>query len=324
MRKPSRPTKSLPPPVPNPEGPPPPPFLHPLVRCPQPTPDLRRHRTGRRHPAPLAGRLARARPSAASAARDGEPLPNVLCALLVWPLLKVKSLHCFCAELCQILAGQVSVLYDFLGREDINWRGSGQRTGPQSLSGQRPGAALPARLRRRRHQPGSRRTQGRRHQLLFRPHRGPHAQGTSSAALGLGRRKGIPAAGGPDRHGGKVRASTSPRTNRSRTSAVRPPGICAGPASKPNTSLFRDMLQRALRAGFSAALCLGRRLVRVQGEHRLLSGQQTDRHLSNEARALSLSLPRTHLHGSTSCMGWSSAGCGPPIAEPGSRPPAWS
>jgi hypothetical protein len=54
---------------------------------------------------------------------DGEPLPNVLCALLVWPLLKVKSLHCFCAELCQILAGQVSVLYDFLGREDINWRG---------------------------------------------------------------------------------------------------------------------------------------------------------------------------------------------------------
>jgi len=54
---------------------------------------------------------------------DAEPLLNVLCALLVWPLLKAKSLHCFCAELCQILAGQVSVLYDFLGREDLNWRG---------------------------------------------------------------------------------------------------------------------------------------------------------------------------------------------------------
>jgi hypothetical protein len=54
---------------------------------------------------------------------DGEPLGNLLCALLVWPLLKVKSLHCFCAELCQILAGQVSVLYDFLGREDLHWRG---------------------------------------------------------------------------------------------------------------------------------------------------------------------------------------------------------
>ena len=54
---------------------------------------------------------------------DGEPLPKVLCALLVWPLMNVKSIHCFCSELCQILAGQVSVLYDFLGREDINWRG---------------------------------------------------------------------------------------------------------------------------------------------------------------------------------------------------------
>ena len=53
---------------------------------------------------------------------DGEPLPSLLCALLVWPLMKAKSLHCFCAELCQVLAGGVSVLYDFLGREDINWR----------------------------------------------------------------------------------------------------------------------------------------------------------------------------------------------------------
>ncbi len=64
---------------------------------------------------------------------DGEPLPNVLCALLVWPLLKVKSLHCFCAELCQILAGQVSVLYDFLGREDINWRGLASELAPRVI-----------------------------------------------------------------------------------------------------------------------------------------------------------------------------------------------
>ena len=54
---------------------------------------------------------------------DGEPLIRVLCALLIWPLLKVESIHCFCAELGQILSGQVSVLYDFLGREDVNWRG---------------------------------------------------------------------------------------------------------------------------------------------------------------------------------------------------------
>src|SRR5208283_4248163 len=65
----------------------------------------------------LAAALGRPRRS------DGEPLSNLLCALLVWPLMKVKSLHCFCAELCQILSGKVSVLYDLLGREDINWRG---------------------------------------------------------------------------------------------------------------------------------------------------------------------------------------------------------
>jgi hypothetical protein len=55
--------------------------------------------------------------------KDGEPLNNVLCALLVWPLLHLSSLHCFCSELCQFLQGKISVLYDFLGREDINWRG---------------------------------------------------------------------------------------------------------------------------------------------------------------------------------------------------------
>lgn len=59
--------------------------------------------------------------------RDAEPLGQVLCALLVWPLLTLKSIHCFCCELAQILEGKVSVLYDFLGREDISWRAlSGQ------------------------------------------------------------------------------------------------------------------------------------------------------------------------------------------------------
>jgi hypothetical protein len=59
--------------------------------------------------------------------RDGEPLENLLCALLVWPLLTLTSIHCFCCELSQILKGQVSVLYDFLGCEDISWRAlSGQ------------------------------------------------------------------------------------------------------------------------------------------------------------------------------------------------------
>src|SRR5467141_137279 len=65
----------------------------------------------------LAGALSRKR------RRDGEPLGNVLCALLTWPLLGLPSIHCLCAQLGQILHGQLSVLYDFLGREDISWRG---------------------------------------------------------------------------------------------------------------------------------------------------------------------------------------------------------
>src|SRR3989441_995320 len=62
----------------------------------------------------LAGALSRKR------RQDGG---NVLCALLTWPLLGLQSIHCLCAQLGQILQGQLSVLYDFLGREDISWRG---------------------------------------------------------------------------------------------------------------------------------------------------------------------------------------------------------
>ena len=68
----------------------------------------------------LVGLLARA--LSRKRRRDGEPLGNVLCALLTWPLLGLPSIHCLCAQLGQILQGQLSVLYDFLGREDICWR----------------------------------------------------------------------------------------------------------------------------------------------------------------------------------------------------------
>lgn len=60
---------------------------------------------------------------------DAEPIAGILCALIVWPLLKVSSIHCFCAELCQFLTGRKDdsqrrqdILYGVMGREDINWR----------------------------------------------------------------------------------------------------------------------------------------------------------------------------------------------------------
>ncbi len=46
--------------------------------------------------------------------------------LLIWPVLKMSSIHCFCNELCQYLKQCLGrpedVIYDFWGSEDINWR----------------------------------------------------------------------------------------------------------------------------------------------------------------------------------------------------------
>lgn len=60
---------------------------------------------------------------------DGVPLSAILMTLLVWPVLRLSSVHCFCSELCQYLrrAGErpsrpEDLIYDFWGSEDINWR----------------------------------------------------------------------------------------------------------------------------------------------------------------------------------------------------------
>lgn len=54
----------------------------------------------------------------------GFSLRQVLFSVLVWPLLSVNSLHFFCGNrLPAYLSGGKDVLYDFLKRQDINWRG---------------------------------------------------------------------------------------------------------------------------------------------------------------------------------------------------------
>jgi len=186
---------------------------------------------------------------------DGEPLSNLLCALLVWPLLKVKSLHCFCAELCQILAGHVSVLYDFLGREDINWRG------------------LANELARRVYQAND---LGPRYQRAFvvddtsQARAGRKVEGTSCyfdhtegrtrkghqvLHLGLAAEKGFLPLEAQIVMGDKCRVD-KPKDKPfqdQRSTAARDMRR-AGEQTKH--SLFRDMLQRALRAGFGAAFVL--------------------------------------------------------------------
>jgi len=187
---------------------------------------------------------------------DGEPLLNVLCALLVWPLMKAKSLHCFCAELCQILAGQVSVLYDFLGREDINWRG---------LTGE---------LARRIHQANE---LGPRSQRAFvvddisQARAGRKVEGTSCyydhtegrnrkghqvLQLGLAAEKGFLPVEAQIVMGEKC-AVDKPKDKPFRDQRSSAARDMRRAKTQTKHQLFRDMLRRALRAGFTALYALG-------------------------------------------------------------------
>jgi DDE superfamily endonuclease len=182
---------------------------------------------------------------------DGEPLPNVLCALLVWPLMKVKSIHCFCAELCQILAGQVSVLYDFLGREDINWRGlSGElarrvyQANDLGLRSQRAFVVDDTSQAR-----AGRKVEGT--SCYFDHTEGRHRKGHQVLQLGLAAEKGFLPLEAQIVTGQKCaidKPKDKPFHDR-RSSAARD---MRRAREQSKHQLFRGMLQRALRAGFSA------------------------------------------------------------------------
>jgi hypothetical protein len=186
----------------------------------------------------------------------GEPLGNLLCALLVWPRLKVKSLHCFCAELCQILAGQVSVLYDFLGREDINWRGLSSGLAHQvdhdhELGDRAQRAFVVDDTSQAR---AGRKVEGT--SCYYDHTEGRMRKGHQVLQLGLAGEKGflpleaqlvMGAKGAIDKPEGKPfkdqRSSAARDLRRAREHSKH--------------QLFRDMLQRALRAGFRAPYALG-------------------------------------------------------------------
>jgi hypothetical protein len=186
---------------------------------------------------------------------DGEPLPNVLCALLVWPLLKVKSLHCFCAALCQILGGKVSVLYDFLGREDINWRGLlgelARRVSQDNDLGPRSQRAFvvddTSQARAGRKVEGT--------SCYFDHTEGRTRKGHQVLHLGLAGEKGFLPLEAQIVMGEKGRID-KPKNKpfKDQRSAAARDMRRAGEQTKHE--LFRDMLGRALRAGFRAAFVL--------------------------------------------------------------------
>jgi hypothetical protein len=187
---------------------------------------------------------------------NGEPLTNLLCALLVWPLMKVESLHCFCAELCQILAGKVSVLYDFLGREDTNWRAVTSQLARQVFQQNEIGSARQSafvvddtsKARAGRKLEGTScyfdHTEGRMrkgHQVLQLGLAGERGFLPVEAQIVMGEKAAI---GKPKGKPFKDQRSSAARDLRR--------------AQEQNKhQLFREMLQRALRAGFRALYVLG-------------------------------------------------------------------
>jgi len=205
----------------------------------------------RRHGLPglLAAALGRARRPGA------EPLANLLCALLVWPLLQAQSLHCFCAELCQILQGKVSVLYDFLGREDVNWRGllgqlagrvyRANEVGPRSQRAFVVDDTSQARA--------GRKVEGT--SCYFDHTEGRTRHGHQVLHLGLAGERGFLPLEAQIVMGEKRRVEKpQAKPFKDQRSAAARDLRRAGEHSKH--ALFREMLQRALRAGFNAALVL--------------------------------------------------------------------
>jgi hypothetical protein len=186
---------------------------------------------------------------------DGEPLPNLLCALLVWPLMKVKSIHCFCAELCQILAGKVSVLYDFVGREDINWRGLSaelaQKVYDANDLGSRSQRAFvvddTSQARAGRKVEGT--------SCYYDHTEGRHRKGHQVLHLGLAAEKGFLPLEAQIVTGQKC-AIDKPKDKPFRDQRSSAARDMRRAREQTKHQMFRGMLQRALRAGFSACYVL--------------------------------------------------------------------
>ncbi len=168
---------------------------------------------------------------------------------------RVKSIHCFCSELCQILAGQVSVLYDFLDREDINWRRLSSELARRVYQGNDPGVRSQrafvvddtSQARAGRKVEGT--------SCYFEHTEGRQRKGHQVLQLGLAAEKAFLPLEAQIVTGQKC-AIDKPKDKpfRDQRSSAARDMRRAREQSKPQR--FRGMLLRALRAGFSAGYVL--------------------------------------------------------------------
>jgi hypothetical protein len=186
---------------------------------------------------------------------DAKPLSQVACALLAWPLLKAKSLHCFCCELCQFMVGKVGVLYDFLGREDLNWRGLSselaRRVFQQNEIGSLPQRAFV--VDDTSQERAGRKVEGT--SCYFDHTEGRMCKGHQVLTLGIAGEKGFLPVESQIVMGQKatiLKPADKPFRDQ-RSSAARD---LRRAQDQNKHQLFREMLERALRAGFRAPYVL--------------------------------------------------------------------
>jgi hypothetical protein len=157
--------------------------------------------------------------------------------------------------LCQILGGQVSVLYDFLGREDINWRAvssdlargvyQDNELGPRSQRAFVVDDTSQART-------GSK-VEG--SACYFDHTEGRHRKGHLVLQLGLAAEKGFLPLEAQIVTGQKC-AIDKPKDKPFRDQRSSAARDMRRAREQSKHQLFRGMLQRALRAGFTAAYVL--------------------------------------------------------------------
>ncbi len=187
--------------------------------------------------------------------QKGDPLLQVMFALLIWPLLEVRSLSTFCGKFLKaFIAGGMNVLYDFQKRQDLNWRKLRQSSAKQVYrlneldQEQTKAFVFDDSLKGRR---------GKKVQAASTHYghtTGHHLKGQQLLEMGLVSPKGYLPLDSQIYVGDKNRSKEEPQF-KERTSAVAKDYKNALKLNK--NQMVRQMLKRALRLGFKADFVLG-------------------------------------------------------------------
>jgi hypothetical protein len=187
--------------------------------------------------------------------QKGDALLQVMFALLIWPLLEVRSLSHFCGNFLKaFITGGINVLYDFQKRQDLNWRRLRQASAKQVYlfnglpEEQNKAFVFDDSLKERR---GNKVEATSTH---YDHTTGRHLKGQQLLEMGLVSPKGYLPLDSQIYVGDKNRSNEKPKF-KEHTSAVAKDYQCALQLNK--NQMVRQMLKRALRLGFKADVVLG-------------------------------------------------------------------